>query len=150
TPLVSMAADPADPWRKAFRWKIPHFPVGDSVEFTFQAVESPTGNYEVALYNADRAIVRRVSGEPASKERTVSIFIGWIGVAAASLGALTSSYFAFRPSPPHPLPSALVELKPSTYSRSQIAQSGCVLTIQSEYKEYKTDTAVVFRVWRAI
>jgi hypothetical protein len=34
TPLVSVTAIATPPWRKAFKWIIPHLPSGDSVEFT--------------------------------------------------------------------------------------------------------------------
>jgi hypothetical protein len=96
TPLVSVEAVPAEPWKKAFRWKVPHFPVGDSVEFTFQAVESPTGNYEVALYNADRAIVRRVSGEPAFKERIFPIWALFVSVLLGVTAARVIFHFFIR------------------------------------------------------
>jgi hypothetical protein len=67
TPLLNIDANPTDPWKKAFRWRIPHFPSGDSVEFTFRAVDPSSELYEVALFKGDRIIVERVVGEPAPK-----------------------------------------------------------------------------------
>jgi len=149
TPLVQLEAVPAEPWKKAFKWKIPHFPVGDSVEFTFQAVESPTGGYEVALYNADRAIVKRVSGEPASKER----YLPWSALLASITGLLLSlaaGYVTFAPSLSRQSLNRPTESTPPSLSRVQIAQNGCFLAIRSQYDEYKSDTGLVFRVWLEI
>jgi len=53
TPLLTIDALSTDPWKKAFRWRIPHLPSGDSVEFTFRAVDPAAELYGVALYNLD-------------------------------------------------------------------------------------------------
>ena len=68
TALVLIDAVASKPWARAFRWRIPHLPSGDSVEFTFRAVNPPSGDYEVALYNSDRVIIERIVGEPAPKK----------------------------------------------------------------------------------
>jgi hypothetical protein len=47
-----------------FRWRIPQLPSGDSVEFTFQAANPRSEDYEAALYKNDRVIVEKVKGEP--------------------------------------------------------------------------------------
>jgi len=60
---------PAEPWKKAFRWRIPQFPSGDSLELTFQAVNPPSELYEVALYKIDRVIIEKVMGEPDDPKR---------------------------------------------------------------------------------
>lgn len=69
TPLLTVDAIPTDPWKKAFRWQIPHLPSGDSVEFTFRAVDPTSDLYVVALYKGNQIIVERVVGEPAPKRR---------------------------------------------------------------------------------
>jgi hypothetical protein len=91
TPLILKAALTVE-GRMRFRWSIPNFPAGDSVEFTFRAVAAPSGVFEVALYSPG-VIIERVIGEPppARKElstRTViSIFVltAAFAVAAAFL-----------------------------------------------------------------
>lgn len=72
TALVATAGTPTEPWKKSFRWRIPYLPSGDSVEFTFQAVNPPSESYEVALYGSDRVIIEKVEGEPPSKAKTTS------------------------------------------------------------------------------
>src|ERR1035438_488882 len=49
TALVSVDGVASEPWKRAFRWRIPHLPSDDSIEFTFRSVDSPSGDYEVAL-----------------------------------------------------------------------------------------------------
>jgi hypothetical protein len=62
TPLVSKDAA-SKKGTKAFRWIIPHFPAGDSVEFTFRAVAPSSDKYEVALYYVG-IIFEKIVGEP--------------------------------------------------------------------------------------
>jgi hypothetical protein len=57
----------AQPWKKGFRWRIPHLPSSDSIEFSFKAVNPPSSDYEVALYNVDRVVIEKSKGEPAEK-----------------------------------------------------------------------------------
>ena len=64
-----------------FRWSIPHFPAGDSVEFTFRAVAAPSDKYEVALYNVG-VVIERVVGEPPPTRKGPSP----INFAAAAVG----------------------------------------------------------------
>jgi hypothetical protein len=72
TALLKVDAFPTDStaFPTVFRWRIPHLPSGDSVEFTFQAVNPPSENYVVALYNSERVIVEKVEGEPAPTKRS--------------------------------------------------------------------------------
>jgi hypothetical protein len=83
----------SEPWKKAFRWRIPHLPPGDSVEFTFQSVDATSSDYEVALYNSDLAIVEKVVGEPAPKVKrfsahSVVLLASLIGVLVSVIVAL--------------------------------------------------------------
>ncbi len=92
TPLLNVDAIPTESWKKAFRWRIPHLPSGDSVEFTFRAVDPTSELYEVALYKGDRIIIEKLVGEPAPKRRLgegqiillllgllgCGLFMGWI------------------------------------------------------------------------
>ncbi len=68
TALILIESVAADPWKKSFRWRIAHLPAGDSVEFTFRAVNPPSESYEAALYNSDLVIVEKVVGEPPPKK----------------------------------------------------------------------------------
>lgn len=49
--------------KKVFRWKVPQFPAGDSVEFTFRAVAPSSEKYEYSL-NYVGTIFERIVGEP--------------------------------------------------------------------------------------
>jgi hypothetical protein len=64
TPLVPVNAIATPPWRKAFRWTIPHLPSGDSVEFTFRAVDPSSESYEAALYRSEGVVLQKIVGEP--------------------------------------------------------------------------------------
>jgi hypothetical protein len=58
------------------RWQIPHLPSGDSVEFTFRAVDPPSADYAVALYKNDRIILDKVIGEPVTpKGRRLGLYL---------------------------------------------------------------------------
>lgn len=67
TALIAIDAVATEPWLKAFRWRIPHLPRGDSVDFTFQALTPSSDQYVAALYNAERVVINKVSGEPSSR-----------------------------------------------------------------------------------
>ena len=79
TALVLVDALASEPWKKAFRWRIPHFPIGDTVEFTFRAVDPSSEKYEAALYHPDGVVLERVVGEPPPKRvwtsARVAIFV---------------------------------------------------------------------------
>ncbi len=66
TALIRVDVPPPDAvtFPTVFRWRIPQFPSGDSVEFTFQAANPRSEDYEAALYKNDRVIVEKVKGEP--------------------------------------------------------------------------------------
>ncbi len=63
TALLEVDAKATGPWKKAFRWSIPHLPSGDSVEFTFRAVNPSSGDFEASLYKSEGIIIKRVIGE---------------------------------------------------------------------------------------
>jgi hypothetical protein len=73
TALVQVHSAATLPWRKAIRWKIPHLPSGDSVEFTFQAVDPSSDKYEAALYQCDGVVLERIVGEPPPKKRALTL-----------------------------------------------------------------------------
>jgi hypothetical protein len=64
TPLVLVSAVATPPWKKAFKWIIPHLPSGDSVEFTFRAVDPSSESYEAALYRSGGVVLQKIVGEP--------------------------------------------------------------------------------------
>lgn len=68
TPLQQVSSTATPPWKKAIRWRIPHLPSGDSVEFTFQAVDPSSDKYEAALYQCAGVVLERIAGEPPPKK----------------------------------------------------------------------------------
>jgi hypothetical protein len=78
TTLVSLDPVATPLGRKAFRWRIPHFPSGDSVEFTFRAVSPSSDGYEAAIYQSEGIVLERIIGEPPPKK-------GWKGPVVGSL-----------------------------------------------------------------
>jgi hypothetical protein len=125
TALVLVDGVASEPWKRGFRWRIPHLPSGDSVEFTFRSVDSPSGEYEVALYNSDLVIVEKVVGEPAPKEKRFSVPsvilpVSVIGVALALIVAYSAGVL---------VPSSGEEF-------SSVSAGGCELRIVSLYDRY--------------
>jgi hypothetical protein len=49
--------------KKVFQWTVPHFPAGDTVEFTFRAVAPSSDKYEYSL-NYLGVVFERIVGEP--------------------------------------------------------------------------------------
>jgi hypothetical protein len=72
TALVQVNAVATDPWRMAFGWRISHLPSGDSIEFTFQAVDPSSEKFEAVLYNSDGIIFERIKGEPRAEQTGLS------------------------------------------------------------------------------
>jgi|SRR5580700_1199864 hypothetical protein len=112
------------PWKKGFRWRIPHLPSSDSIEFGFKAVNPLTADYEVALYKSERVVIERSKGEPAGKERRREALARIeLVVTFATLTALVSGTLALI----------------SVGSESKVTlvnEGGCMLTIQSTYERF--------------
>jgi len=87
TALIDVGATATTPWRKAFRWRIPHFPAGDSVEFTFRAVDPSSETYEAALYHSEGIVFARVVGEPRPKRDSSLLELGVTGLTLALVAA---------------------------------------------------------------
>jgi hypothetical protein len=137
TALLPMNASPSDPWKKAFRWNIPHLPSGDSVEFTFQAVAPPTNDYVAALYNSERVVVERVTGEPRASSpdwmTNLGFFLQFIGVAGISGIGL---YWLMNITVLHTYPFEKTEFQ------KRVTGSGCDLFVKSNIRrntEWQTE-----------
>jgi hypothetical protein len=70
---------------KVFRWIIPNFPAGDSVEFTFRAVAPSSDKYEVASYDVGIIIEKIVGEPPPSSKAFANIIIPALVVSLAVL-----------------------------------------------------------------
>jgi len=135
TALVQVDAAVSEPWKKVFRWRIPHLPSGDSVEFTFRSVNAPSGDFEVALYNSDLVIVEKVVGEPVPKERRFigpAIFFPALGILLTIIliGGFASG----------------VLVSPSGEEFSGISAAGCELRIVSFYERYGSNLDSPWRI----
>jgi hypothetical protein len=133
TALLLVDGVASEPWKKAFRWCIPHLPPGDSVEFTFQSVDATSSDYEVALYNSDLAIVEKVVGEPAPKVKRFSA--PSVGLLAALFGVLVSVIAIFWGG-----------VLPSGEKFSRVSEAGCELRIVSFYDRYGDDFRSPWRI----
>jgi len=89
TTLIEQDAKATAPWRKAFRWNIPHLPAGDSVEFTFRSVDPSSGEYETALYNTEGIILGRAIGEPLTEVAISAKMFFTIAVISVITAAIT-------------------------------------------------------------
>jgi hypothetical protein len=130
TALLKVDASPTDAtaFPAVFRWRIPHLPSDDSVEFTFHAENSASEKYVVALYNSDRVIVERVEGEPASKRAPgwwkPPLIIPLVTGLVLSL-VLTGSWFGII----GPVDRLTV-----------VKEAGCDLRVVTSYDRYERDS----------
>jgi hypothetical protein len=110
------------PWKHGFRWRIPSLPSTDSMEFTFKAVNPPSEAYEVALFNADRVVINKSKGEPATNPNRppITLVLFAFGLAAVVVIAL----IALSPYAAHGNSSA------------EINAGGCQLRTLSLFEEY--------------
>jgi hypothetical protein len=130
TALLKVDASPTDAtaFPTVFRWRIPHLPSGDSVEFTFQAINPLSESYEVALYNSERVIVEKIEGEPAPTKGsdhwkfTVAIPLA-VGLSALLVAA--GSWFGI--------------IGPND-SLTVVKEAGCDLRVVSSFERYEQDS----------
>jgi hypothetical protein len=127
TALVPIETDPTAPGETIFRWRIPHLPAGDSIEFTFRAVNPPSGDYEVALYNSDAVIIEKVIGEPPPKTTSVSTG-AWITIIAAMVISIGFIWLIAS--------GRLVNSSGEKFSA--VKEGGCDLRVVSLYDQYGT------------
>jgi len=103
TELIQVTPAGIDPpWQKAFRWRVPQFPDGDSVEFGFQAINPISNEYEAFLDSSENVILRRTTSDPLIEPRlfwtrnlgaTIGSLIAGAAVVSALSGALTGGLF---------------------------------------------------------
>ncbi|HKD81316.1 MAG TPA: hypothetical protein VKH81_16595 [Candidatus Angelobacter sp.] len=117
TALIRIDTVPIDPWKKAFRWKIPHLPSGDSVEFTFQSVNPPSRSYEVSLYKTERVIIEKVIGEPRPNQDERKRFLK-VALLSAGIAAIAGVAFDMASRSPHKI-------------TNKITDNGCELSVTS-------------------
>lgn len=129
TALMKVDTVPTDAtaFPAVFRWRIPHLPSGDSVEFSFQAVDPPSESYVVALYNSDRVIVERVEGEPAPTKRPDS----WKFPLAMLLLAGATTLFVVE--------APRLGIGPND-SLTVVKEAGCDLRVVSSFSRYEQDS----------
>jgi hypothetical protein len=156
TALQPVAPVVSEPWTGGHRWTIPYFPPGDSIEFSFKAVNSTSEDCEVALFNTDRVVIQRVHGEPPqSGDAWWRASIGMATAAlAAALGFFGSTFFFNRILHTRFVP-AVVESKISDRDTSfgkyaQEVESGeCKFLIESVYEaQLKAQDGTWIGPWR--
>jgi hypothetical protein len=133
TPLESVNAIATPPWGKAFKWTIPHLPAGDSVEFTFRAVDPSSEKYEAALYGSVGVVLQKVVGEPPPKKTYT------LPIALSSLlfGFLAVLFWAL----------ATGRIQSGSGERvTAIKLAGCDLRVVSFYDPYGTRTNSPVRI----
>jgi len=133
--LVEVEATATLPWKKAFRWIIPHFPTGDSVEFTFRAVEPSSDSYEAVLYNSGGMVFERLSGEPRlGREATISHvieFAYFAGVLAFALFVALAFQGKTNVLHTSPVSPSVAEKHALPENVTAIKLAGCNLSVSS-------------------
>lgn len=94
TAPVEAKPSPAEPgWTRSKRWKIPQLVPGDSLSFSFHAVNPKTSEFEYALYSDPAVIVRKTYEAPTAQR---SAFYGdWFtrSVMLAAIVLVIVSFF---------------------------------------------------------
>jgi hypothetical protein len=114
-----------------FRWCIPHLPSGDSVEFSFQALDQQSESYVVALYNSERVIVEKVEGEPApikSPHNWKALLFPFSAVGSLMLLLLAGARYG------------VVVLPGPVDSLTVVKEAGCDLRVLSSFNRYEQDS----------
>jgi hypothetical protein len=124
TPLVlNNAMMMAVAGKRTFRWTIPHFPAGDSVEFTFRAVAPSSEKYEAALYYTG-VIFEKIVGEPPPTKK-----VFYVNVVGAILGIVVLVLVV----------TAAALSKPSSGEKLTVVElAGCNLQVVSIFEVYGT------------
>jgi len=120
----------SEPWKAGFRWRVPELPPGDSIEFTFRAVDPSSDDYEVALYNGGQVVIEKSKGEPLAKRPGYSSAAKMI----FSLLVLTLSV----------LEVSLIASSPTGNRVTDIDLAGCSLHVESS----STQVNVSLLTWR--
>ena len=130
TAPIPIEAVVTEPWKRGFRWRIPHLPSTDSIEFSFKAVNPASPDYEVALYNADRVVIEKSKGEPAEQRQR------WLGnvlaMAAATIAVVSLTLTALVP---------LWLFNDKGGKVSIVRDRECTFTISSSYERFGADEA---------
>jgi hypothetical protein len=124
TAPVPVDAIVTDPWKKGFRWRIPHLPSTDSIEFSFRAVNPPSDEYEVALYKTDRVVVERSKGEPKARKTSWESFATQVLPLVAASAAVAVGI------------SALGIWEPKGNNLATLDEGGCTLTVISSFDRF--------------
>jgi hypothetical protein len=140
TALVAVGAIATPPSRKAFRWIIPHLPSGDSVEFTFRAVDPSSESYEAALCHSEGVVLGKVIGEPPqTRGLAPNIFaIVVVSLMLSVLGALIWGYSTGR------------LVSGSAQKLTTINLAGCNLRVVSLYEPYSNKLYSPVRIMQRI
>jgi len=91
TTPVQVEPEISEPWKAGYRWRIPELPPGDSIEFTFRAVDPPSDEYEVALYNGGQVVIAKSKGEPAARRANIA----WGTAAGATFLVIFVAFWGF-------------------------------------------------------
>lgn len=94
TTPVEVQTGVSSPWKIGFRWRIPEFPPGDSIDFTFRAVDPPSDDYEVALYDGGQVVIEKSKVEPTSTRKFgLSLALNFLIVlSAVEIGSVVKSF----------------------------------------------------------
>lgn len=127
TALLRVDASPTDAtaFPAVFRWRIPHLPSDDSVEFTFHAENPASEKYVVALYNTDRVIVERIEGEPPPTKVPGNWRFPFIATGLGVLIVLTAWWFGLL----GPVDRLTV-----------VKEAGCDLRVVTSFARYEQDS----------
>lgn len=98
TALIPMATEDSISSGTVFRWRIPEFFSGDSMEFTFRAIAPASDRYEAFLSNGGQVRIEITKGEPRKKtsyQKMIPSALGSLVALAISFAFFLALYWAF-------------------------------------------------------
>lgn len=143
---IQVATKISEPWKGAFRYCIPELPPGDSIEFTFRAVDPSSAEYGVALYNGGQVVIKISKGEPEARR---SELLGKVAILFATFACILAIPTIFKylwksPSAPPSAPQTASIVTKATV----IDWAGCSLNVKTTSDGMNSDLPTQEGPWR--
>ena len=143
---IQIATKISEPWKGAFRYCIPELPPGDSIEFTFRAVDPSSAEYGVALYNGGQVVIKISKGEPEARR---SELFGRVAILFVTFTCILTILTIFKylwksPSAPTSAPQTASIVTKATV----IDWAGCSLNVDTTSEEMNSGPPTQEGPWR--
>jgi hypothetical protein len=142
TTPIQVATKISEPWKGAFRYCIPELPPGDSIEFTFRAVDPSSAEYNVALYNGQQVVIKISKGEPEARRSELWAKVAILFATFACILAIPTIVKYLWKSPSAPQTASIVT------KTTVVNWAGCYLSVDTTSEEMNSDLPTHEGPWR--